>query len=164
MKKLTLLLTFALLSVVSALKANAQFEHEHGPDCLGVWCSIDVHLATDPTEGRYASYSFPHPPEYLGPMQYNNGYPMYYDNTYFHIIGPGRPYITCDGGDPVLHLDLDNLKLEVGLMAEEQGNNPDYIETTVEFPVQKEAYQPFGHGGPYQCYYHIRLVVWINTY
>lgn len=155
MKKLTLLLTFALLSVVSALKANAQYEH--APDCLGVWCSIDVNLNSDPTDGRYATYSFPHPPECLGPIQYNNGYPMYSDNTYFFCVGPGRPYITVDGGDPILHLDLKNLEMEAEVMAEQQKSaNFGYIETTVEFPVQRAV-------NGYQCYYHIRLVVLLRN-
>lgn len=161
MKTFKLFIVFVLLSIFSPLTGFAQFEHEHGPDCLGVWCSIDVRLKSDGAGSRTAEYSFPHPPEYLGPMQYNNGYPMYYDNTYFSCIGPGRPYITVNGGDPVLHLDLKNLEMEVSLTAEIQGNNPDYIETTVEFPVQKVAYA-WGGGGPYQCYYHIRLVVWLN--
>lgn len=162
MKSLQLFITFAILSFLSPLTGYAQFEHEHGPDCLGVWCSIDVNLKSDGAGSRTAEYSFPHPPECLGPMQYNNGYPMYYDNTYFQCIGPGRPYITVNGGDPVLHLDLKNLGLEVGFMAEQQGNNPDYIETTVEFPVQRLAYDPACHEEEYQCYYHIRLVVWLN--
>ena len=162
MKTLKLFITFAILAVFTPFTDSAQFEHEHGPDCLGVWCSIDVRLKSDGGGSRTAEYSFPHPPEYLGPMQYNNGYPMYYDNTYFYCIGPGRPYITVDGGDPVLHLDLNNLEMEVSLMAEQQGNNPDYIETTVEFPVQKMAYDTGYNRPDYQCYYHIRLLVWLK--
>ena len=69
----------------------------------------------------------------------------------FLLYRSRRPYITVDGGDPVLHLDLNNLEMEVTLMAEQQGNNPDYIETTVEFPVQKMAYDTGYNRPDYQC-------------
>lgn len=161
MKTLKIFITFLLFEFLSPLMSFGQSEVQHGPDWLGVWCSIDVNLASDPTEGRYASYSFPHPPECLGPMQYNNGYPMYYDNTYFFCDGPGRPYITVNGGDPILHLDLKNLEIETELMAEQQGITQGYIETSIEFPVQKEI--TYLGTGPQQCYYSIRLVVMLNN-
>ena len=149
MKKLTLLLTFVLLSVVSALKANAQAA---GPDWLGIWCTIDVNLASDPRDGRYATYSFPHPPECLGPMQYSFGYPMYYDNTYFPCVGYGAPYIIVDAGEPFLRLDLVQLGRDVELMMEGQSMIPDQIEAIIDFPVQKLI-------DGYQCYYSIRLAI-----
>lgn len=158
MRTLKLIILFAFLAIFSPLTVYAQFEHEHGVDCLGVWCSIDVHLESDPTEGGYASYPFPHSPEKIGPMLFNNGYPMYGDVTYFNCAGPGQPYITVYGNEPVLHINLEELKYEPTII---NHNNSNYIEATVEFPVQKQAYV-LG-SGPYQCYYHIRLVVWLNT-
>lgn len=157
MNVIKFLIGFTLLCLFS-LHAKSQ-DLSRGPECLGDWCTIDVHLDSDPTDGRYASYPFPHTPEYLGPMQYNNGYPMYYDNTYFYGVGPGRPYITVEGGDPILHLDLKNLKIETTVMAQEQGY-PDYVITTVDFPVQRTIEVL---GSISQCHYHIRLIVWMNN-
>ena len=86
MKTLNRFITFAILAVFTPLTGYAQFEHEHGPDCLGVWCSIDVRLKSDGGGSRTAEYSFPHPPEYLGPMQHNDiGYNRPDYQCYYHI-------------------------------------------------------------------------------
>lgn len=152
MKTLNLFIIIAFLTIFP-FNAKSQIL-QCGPECLGVWCSVDVNLASTPS--LYASYPIPHTPEYFGPMQYNNGYPMYYDPMNITCQGSGSPYITVQGGEAELHLNLKRLKLDATVMAEEQGNNPDYVETMVDFPVQKLY-------GSFECHYHIRLVVWFNN-
>lgn len=153
MKRIKTIILLAVLSVISALNANAQV---FGPEWYEVWCTIDVDIASDPREGVYASYPFPHPPEYIGLVTYNNGYPMIGENTSCACVGPGRPYITNeDGGDPILHLDLKNLEIEATVMSEDQPYNIGFVEVFINFPVHKET----NVMEIQQYYYSIRLVV-----
>ena len=153
MKTIKAVIAVALLCIVS-FHAKSQIL-QCGPECLGVWCSVDVDLSS--SQSYSASYPIPHTPEKFGPMQYNNGYPMYSDPTSVTCYGPGNPYITILGGEAELHLNLRNLEIEANMIAEQQGNNSDYVEIMVDFPVQKQFVQ--FDGCKYQCHYHIRLVV-----
>lgn len=156
MKKIYLISTLFLLFTCLGVKAQTFGNGGNGPDHLGEFYTIHVNLTSDYRDGLYASYPFPHPPENLGPMQYNNGYPMTYDNTYFRCIGPGRPYVTVYGGEPVLHLDLYNLETDVNVEENDWMAHP-IVETLVDLPVQKTVYS-YG-SGPYQCYYTLRISI-----
>lgn len=139
MKKI--LFSFILCFLISNISIYAQ-EYHFGPDCLGVWCSIDVDLTTPPTP-KYHEYPFPDPPEQIGVANTIRGEVVIVHQSRVNCIGPGRPYINNElGGNPILCLDL----LDLDLTGEE-------TEALVSFPVQKLSI--YGD----QCYYYIRIVI-----
>ena len=149
MKHFSTIFAVVILAIFS-FSAKSQ-ELSRGPECLGIWCTVDVDLATDGAQGINASYPIPHTPEFFGNMQ--GGYS---DSSYVVCYGPGYPHITVQGGEAELHLNLKNLEIEATVMAEQQGNNTGYVETMVDFPVQRTVNV---FGSSIQCHYHIRLVV-----
>ena len=139
MKKI--LLSFILCFLISNINIYAQ-EYHFGPDCLGIWCSIDVDLTTSPTP-KYHEYPFPDPPEEIGVANTIRGEVVIVHQSRVNCIGPGRPYINNElGGNLILCLDL----LDLDLTGEE-------TEALVSFPVQKLSI--YGD----QCYYYIRIVI-----
>lgn len=139
MKKI--ILSFILCFLISNINIYAQ-EYHFGPDCLGIWCSIDVDLTTSPTP-KYHEYQFPDPPEEIGVAKTIRGEVVVIHQGHVGCIGPGRPYINNElGGSPILCLDL----LALDLTGEE-------TEALVSFPVQKLSI--YGD----QCYYYIHIVI-----
>ena len=145
MKKLTLLLTFALLSVVSALKANAQSSMA-GPDVGGLWCYVDVDLKHDVTERGWAYY------EILSPMPNGDTVTIPTGGDVL-CMGPGRPRLVERDGITCLKLYLPEIELEI--MGEEYGTA--YVEVNSDTLVKILGWWTFPEYIP--KYYTIQLQI-----
>ncbi|MGM9823238.1 MAG: hypothetical protein ACI30Q_02580 [Muribaculaceae bacterium] len=125
-----------ILSILFSYSAYAQTLA--GQDFLGIWRYVTVDLTNDIEHDGYLEYVIDEPPEKF----------IYPD---FPVTGPGKPYITREGSDFVLHLKKKFIEIE---MTGQQ------CTMDLEVPVDKRVLIT-GSYPDYYCpyYYFIRLMV-----
>ncbi len=144
MKKVLILVYLLTYILLFNIKVYGQ-DSNWGPDCLGIWCLIDVDLSNSTNSSGYTEFPFSNPPEEIGVAKTIRGEVVVLHQGRVNCIGPGRPYIDNElGGAPIRCLDLKWLDMDL-LDAE--------CEALVSFPVQK--LDLYGS----QCYYYIKLVI-----
>lgn len=105
MKKIKAIILLAVLSVISALNANAQSSMA-GPDAGGLWCIVDVDLKFDPTDSGYAYYIIDTPLPVGAEINISGGREIL-------CMGPGRPRLVEKDGNTCLKIYLAELEMEI---------------------------------------------------
>lgn len=78
MKKIFINILFSFLLCLSYSETKAQSIEGTGPDCLGIWCTIDVSLS-DPVVNNRLVYTIPTPPDEITGI-YGPGMPYFFNN------------------------------------------------------------------------------------
>lgn len=115
MKKLFVKILLGFLLCLSCGETKAQHIDGTGPDCLGIWCTIDVSLS-DPLVNNRLVYTISKPP---------------YSIT--GLYGPGMPYISNDSGNTI---DLSFNRFD---LIPQLDDNDEYTILDVEMTVSNYA-------------------------
>lgn len=146
MKKIKAVIILAVLSVISALNANAQ---SGGPDWGGLWCIVDVDLKHDHTERGYAYYLLHNPLPDGAIITATEGLEAHC------CMGPGSPVLVGKDGETYLKLRLSELLLD----NEEYATLYVDVNTDVMVQVMSWNHPIYGMWATVPKYYTIQLNV-----